>query len=101
LPEHIGTDAVVAYLNEMPRLFGAAHVTRFRCYREAADGRAQRVILEIYDEGLMVQQQDDGQEVEVRRYSCVARSDDGKVASGNSADKVSTVLPTLHWWDLD
>ena len=96
MPEQIDTDAVFAYLNQVPRLFGAAHVTRFRCCREAADGRAQRVILEIYDEGLMVQQQDDGQEVEVRRYSCVARSDDGEVASGNYADKVSTVLSTLH-----
>jgi hypothetical protein len=97
----MNTDAVIAYLNDLPRLFGAAHVTRFRCYREAADGRAQRVTIEIYDEGSRVEQRDDGQEVEVRPYSCVARSDDGKVASGNSADKVSTVLSTLHWWDLD
>jgi len=95
------TDAVIAYLNGLPRLFGAAHVTSFRCYREAAEGRAQRVIVEIYDEGLMVKQQDDVQEVEIRRYSCVARSDDGKVASGKSADKVSTVLSTLRWGDLD
>jgi hypothetical protein len=101
LPNHMDTDAVIAYLNDLPDLFGAAHVTRFRCYREAPDGRAQRVIVEIYDEGLMVKQRDDVQEVEIRRYSCVARSDDGKVASGNSADKVSTVLSTLHWWDLD
>jgi len=95
------TDAVIAYLNDMPRLFGAAHVTMFRCYRETADGRNQEVAVEIYDEGPVVEQQDDGQEVEVRRYSCVARSDDGKAASGNSANTVSVVLSTLHWWDLD
>ena len=97
------TDAVVACLNDLPRMFGAAHVTRFRCYREAADGRAQRVVVEIYDEGRMVgAQDDDGQQgVAVRRYSCVARSDDGKVASGNSADDVRTALSTLRWQDLD
>ena len=97
----MNTDAVIAYLNDLPDLFGAAHVTRFRCYRAAADGRAQRVTVEIFDEGLMLKQQGDGQEVEVRRYSCVARSDDGKVASGNPAGNVRTALSTLRWQDLD
>ena len=101
MPDHMDADAVIAYLNDLPRLFGAAHVTRFRCYREAADGHPQRVMVEIYDEGWRVEVYDNGQDEAVRRYSCVARSDDGKVASGNSADKVSTVLSTLHWWDLD
>jgi hypothetical protein len=95
------TDEVIAYLNDLPRLFEAANVTRFRCYREAADGRTQEVTVEIYDGGPIIEQQDDGQEVEVRRYHCVARSNDGKAVSGYSADKVSTVLSTVHWWELD
>jgi hypothetical protein len=101
LPDHIDTDAVIAHLNELPRTHSAAHVTRFRCYREATDWRTQEVTVEIYDSGPIIEQQDDGQEVETRRYYCVARSDDGKAASGNSADKVSTVLSTVHWEDLD
>jgi hypothetical protein len=101
LPNHIDTDAVIAHLNELPGLHSASHVTTFRCYREAADGHTQEVYVEIHDDGPTVVQQDDGQEVEVRRYRCVARSNDGKAASGNSAGKVNTVLSTLHWWDLD
>ena len=102
MSNHMDTDDVVACLNDLPRMFGAAHVSRFRCYREAADGRAQRVVIEVYDEGRMVgAPDDDGQHVSVRRYSCVARSDDGKVASGNPAGNVRTALSTLRWQDLD
>jgi hypothetical protein len=82
---------VIAYLNTLPRLFEAAHVTTFKCYREAANGRTQEVTVEILDRG----------PGDFPRYSCVARSDDGKAASGNSADSVDVVLSTLHWWDLD
>jgi hypothetical protein len=82
---------VIAYLNNLPHLFEAAHVTTFKCYREASDGHTQEVTVEILDRGLG----------DVPRYSCVARSDDGKAASGNSADSVDVVLSTLHWWDLD
>jgi hypothetical protein len=95
------TDAVITHLNGLPGLDSATHVTIFRCYREAADGHIQEVYVEIHDDGPTVELQDDGQEVEVRRYRCVARSDDGKAASGNSADRVSTVLSTVHWWELD
>jgi hypothetical protein len=85
------TDAVIAYLNNLPHLFEAAHVTTFKCYRETADRRTQEVTLEILDAGPGVGP----------RYRCVARSDDGKVASGNPGDRVDSVLSTLHWWDLD
>ena len=101
MPDHIDTDAVIAQLNDLPRMFEAAHTTRFRCYRKAADGRTQEVTVEIYDSGPIIEQQDDGQEVETRRYYCIARSDDGKATSGNSADKVRTVLATVHWEELD
>ena len=82
---------VVALLKHVPRLFEAAHVTTFKCYRKSADGRTQEVTVEILDRGLG----------DSPRYSCVARSDDGKTASGNSADRIDVVLHTLHWGDLD
>ena len=85
-------NAVIAYLNKLPRLFGAAHVTTVKCYRETADGRTQEVTVEILDVG---------PEVEDGRYSCVARSDDGKAASGNPADRVEVVLSSVHWSDLN
>jgi hypothetical protein len=36
-------DLVIAYLNNLPRLFETAHVTTFKCYRQSADGRTQEV----------------------------------------------------------
>ena len=101
LPDHIDTDAVIAQLNGLPRTHSAMHVTRFKCYREATDGRTQEVTVEIYESGPEAVEQDDGQEVETRRYYCVARSDDGKATSGNSADNVTRVLAAVHWWELD
>ena len=84
-------NAVIAYLNNLPKLFEATHVTTFKCYRETAGGRTQEVTVEI---------QDEGPEVEGARYSCVARSDDGKAASGNPADRVEVALSFVHWGDL-
>ncbi len=84
-------NAVIAYLNDRSRLFEAAHVTTFKCYRETADGGPQEVTVEIHDAG---------PEVEGARYSCVARSD-GKEASGNSHDRVEVVLSSVHWWKLN
>jgi hypothetical protein len=87
-------NAVIAHLNRLPRLFEAAHVTTFKCYRETADGGLQEVTVEIHDAG---------PEMEGARYSCVARTndDDGKTASGNPHDRVEVVLSSVHWWDLD
>jgi hypothetical protein len=82
---------VIAYLNHLPPLFEAAHVTTFKCYRNSSAGRTQEVTVEILDRG----------PAHAPRYSCVARSDDGKTVSGNSADSIDVVLSTVHWWDLD
>jgi ketosteroid isomerase-like protein len=89
-------DLVIAYLNNLPRLFEAAHVTTFKCYRQSADGRTQEVTVEIHDAGPR-----GDPEAYPPRYRCIARSDDGKTASGNSADRIDVVLATLHWQDLD
>jgi hypothetical protein len=95
MPEHIDTDAVIAQLNRLPRTHSALHVTRFKCFRETADGRSQEVSVEIYDSGPEVLEQTR------RYYYCVARGEDGKATSANSADSVTKVLATLHWEDLD
>ncbi len=84
-------NAVIAYLNNLPRLSEAAHVTTFKCYRETDDGGMQEVTVEILDEG---------PEVEHARYSCVARSNDDKAASGNPADRVEVALSFVHWQNL-
>ncbi len=89
--QHMEINAVIAYLNKLPKLSDAAHVTTFKCYRETRDGGTQEVTVEILDAG---------PEVEGDRYRCVARSD-GKAASGNPADRVEVVLSSVHWWNLD
>jgi hypothetical protein len=94
MPDHIDTDAVIAQLNGLLRTHSAMHVTRFKCYREATDGRTLEVTVEIYDSGPDMEEQ-------TRRYYCVARSKDGKATSGNSADSVTKVLAAVHWWELD
>jgi hypothetical protein len=92
---------VIAQLNSMQHMFEATHVTRFRCYREPPDRPIQEVTVEIYDSGPIMEEQDDGEEVETRRYYCVARGENGNATSGNSADNVPQVLATVHWWELD
>ena len=95
MPDHIDTDAVIAQLNRLPRTHSALHVTMFKCFRQTADGRSQEVTVEIYDSGPEVFGQTR------RYYYCVARGEDGKATSANSAASVTKVLTTLHWEDLD
>lgn len=94
MSSQIDTDAVIGQLNSLPRTHSALHVTMFMCFRETADGGSQEVTVEIYDSGPDVLEQ-------TRRYYCVARGEDGKATSANSADSVAKVLATLHWEDLD
>jgi hypothetical protein len=67
----------------------------FKCFRETADGRSQEVSVEIYDSGPDVLEQTR------RYYYCVARGEDGKATSANSADSVTIGLATVDWGELD
>ena len=95
MSNQIDTDAVIAQLNRLPRTHSALHVTMFKCFRETADGRSQEVTVEIYDSGPEVLEQSH------RYYYCVARGEDGKATSANSAESVTKVLASVHWEDLD
>jgi hypothetical protein len=95
MAEHIDTDAVIAQLNRLPRTHSALHVTMFKCFRESADGRTQEVTVEIYDSEPEVLEQTP------RYYYCVARGEDGKATSANSAESVTKVLASVHWGELD
>lgn len=69
------------------------HVTSFSCYRDTKRGGTQRVTVEIHDAG--------PDAPAGLRYTCVAKSDDGKAATGNSNASIDVVLATVHWGDLD
>jgi hypothetical protein len=74
-------------------IFEAYEVRTFQCYRHSQDGSVQEVEVKIMDAGPDV---DAGV-----RYSVVATSEDGKTASGNSAESIQTALAILHWYELD
>ena len=65
----------------------------FVSYREARDGRHQKVVITILDAG---ENAPAG-----LRYHCVARSEDGKQASGNSSESLESALAMVHWGNLD
>jgi hypothetical protein len=73
--------------------FEAYHITTFRCRRRTKSGGVQGVAVEIHDSGT--------QEGAASRYRCIARSDDGKEASGDAASSIHTALLMVHWQDLD
>jgi hypothetical protein len=73
--------------------FEVSHITSFECYRKAKDGTTQKVIVEILDAGLDVNPE--------LRYQCEARTEDGKMATGNPASSIYDVISTVHWHELD
>ncbi len=66
------------HLLGLPRNTEAYHVTTFQVVREDKQGNSHLVTVEVLDAG-------DGQEHS--RYMAVARSDNGKAASGSAASK--------------
>ncbi len=83
---------VQKFLKNKVDFFEPYHVTEFQAYRNAKAGHTQKVTVQILDAG---------PEAGDSRYHCIARSDDGKIASGNPAGRLHLLLPTVHWGDLD
>jgi hypothetical protein len=79
-------------IQNFANFFEVYHKTSFECYRNAKDGSVQEVLVEILDSG---------PEQLPNRYHVVARSTDGKSASGNPGDSVKVALAFVHWWELD
>jgi hypothetical protein len=83
---------VLKHLLGYGRFSEAYHVTTFECYRETKDGRNQRVEVRVLDAG---------PEAAKLRYSVYATSEDGKAATGNSAETVELAMALVHWGNLD
>jgi hypothetical protein len=86
---------VIKQLMELPSLgvLTVQHVSTFEVHRRKNEMETQTVTVRVYDAGENA--------VSGRRYSCTAQSEDGLVASGNSAASLEEVFATLHWWDLN
>jgi hypothetical protein len=82
----------------MERLIGRAgivevyHVTHFQCYRDVEGAYGQKVFVEILDRGPAASS---------GRYTCVATTEDGKLATGNPAPSIQLAIMGVHWNDLD
>jgi hypothetical protein len=68
-------------------------VTTFRCYRTAANGVPQTVIVNVLDAGPDVPSD--------LRYSCVALTQEGHFAAGNPGGTIDEALAIVHWGQLD
>ena len=79
---------MIAELMTVGDFFKVHHKTSFRCWRN----EGQEVLVEIEDAG--------PSKPDVR-YSCVATTEDGKMATGNLGPTIEGVLVSLHWYELD
>ena len=86
-------DELIATVKKFSPFTDVYHVTSFKCYRDKKNGQVQVATVEIHDRGPDVEPN--------VRYSCVARSEDGKGVSGNPMPNVEAALAMVHWWDLD
>jgi len=66
-------------------------VTRFSGFRTGRDGKLQEVTIEIFDAG----------ESTTLRFHCVARTEDGRMATGNPEKTVDVAIACVHWNELD
>lgn len=82
----------VAHLQKVAGFFEVYHVTTFTCFRERRDGGGtQEVTVSILDAGPSKPD---------LRYHVSAKSNDGKSATGNPAERLDVALALVHWGDL-
>ena len=83
-------EAAIGYMNRVG-LHGAQHVQHFEAYAQRRDGKEVKIVIEVRDSGPSLPM----------RYMCVARTEDGKTASGNSQPSVESAIGSVHWGQLD
>lgn len=89
----MNTGGVITELKNYANFFEVYHKTTFECYRKDKNGNTREVEVSILDAG-----PDENPQL---RYHCVARSEDGKMATGNPDSSIDMVLLHVHWNNLD
>lgn len=89
----MNTGEIIRRLKKECNIYEVYHKTGFHCVREAKNGHSQKVEVDILDAGPDVDPP--------LRYSCEAKSEDGKVATGNPAETINEMLSIVHWDKLD
>jgi hypothetical protein len=89
----MNNDEIINRLKKATGAFEVYHKTSFQCFRTAKDGSVQDVTVEIWDGGPDIDPN--------LRYTCIAKTTDGRSATGNPDYSIEAVLSTVHWGDLD
>ena len=87
------TEEIISCLKQEADFTEVYHKTSFHCIRTDKKGKEQEVEVHILDAGPDVNPS--------FRYSCVARSEDGKIATGNPNSSIALILMHVHWEHLD
>ena len=86
-------ERIASQLKEYANFFEVYQKTTFKCFRTDKSGNTQTVEVSILDAG--------PDEKPQLRYRCVAKSEDGKMATGNPDSSIDMVLLHVHWNNLD
>ncbi len=89
----MNTEEIISGLKQEANFSEVYQKTGFHCIRTGKNGNEQEVQVDILDAGPDVNQS--------YRYYCVAKSEDGKKATGIPDSSVALVLMHVRWGDLD
>lgn len=89
----MNTREIISGLKQEAGFSEVYHKTGFHCVRKDKGGKEQEVEVDILDAGPDVNP--------TFRYSCIAKSKDGKTATGNPDSSIPVVLMHVNWDNLD
>ncbi len=89
----MNTEEIISRLKQKANFYEVYHKTSFNCVRTDKDGNSQEVDVDILDAGPDVNPN--------MRYHCVAKTEDGKLATGNPDSSIALVLMHVHWNNFD
>ncbi len=87
-------EEIIAQLKKDANMFEVCQKTTFTGYREGKNGNNQEVEVDILDAGPNTIRPE-------CRYACIARSEDGKMATGNPDSSIEMAILGVHWINLD
>ncbi len=85
-------EEIATRLKKDANIFEVRQKTTFTGYRKDKNGDNQEIEVDILDAG--------PNEPKVR-YTCIARSEDGKMATGNPDSSIEMAILGVHWNNLD
>jgi len=85
-------EKIAAQLKRDGNLFEVCQKTTFTGYRESKDDGNQEIEVDILDAVLGRPE---------HRYVCIAKSKDGKMATGNPESSIDMAILGVHWNNLD